>query len=66
MLTVKKNYHWVYSCNFLLWIIIGVCTDTYVIYQSVLEPESLILRFIGKLSWILINYTWLERGDSQL
>ena len=23
------------------------------------------LRFIGKSSWILTNYTWLERGDSQ-
>ena len=24
------------------------------------------LRFIGKLLLILTNYTWLERGDSQL
>ena len=24
------------------------------------------LRFIGKSSWILTNYTWLERGASQL
>ena len=42
---------------------------TYVIYQSVLEKKTyewLILRFIDKLSWILTNYTWLERGDSQL
>ena len=26
----------------------------------------LILRFIGKASWILANYTWLERRDSHL
>ena len=44
---------------------IGVCTDTYVIYQSFLQ-KLMNLEFIGKSAWIITNHTWLERGDSKL